>query len=852
MPAKLFISYSHDDEKFRAALVAHLSQMIRNGQVEVWSDRKIMAGQEWGTEIDARLESSDIAIFLVSPSFLSSSYCNDIEATRALELHQASKLSVVPIIVRHCDWKNAPFSALQALPLDAKPVSRWPDPDEAWLSVIEGIKPLLSNAHEGALLPRQATIWHSVLSPQFYEWLNDTEVELAHRRVKKVALSDVFVGPDLKDLELDLGKLTSVVTFDEPIKEPGWKLIFGDEQSGKTSLAKRYYEILLQRGWIPVLLHGNEIKDSDPNLAVKKAYQRQYTNSDWEQIKKSEQLMIVIDDYSDNNLNKKYQNNFINRLKGRYPFAVLLAIDSFQYVVPELSALDGFRRYEIQHFGNLKRAELIENWVSIGIKEQIEEKELYDNVDVLKTHIDTFVNRNIVPSKPIYLLTILQTFETFKPQHIELTSYGHCYQYLILRALETARIKPTEIDSYINVLTDLARAIFENGGIGLSDADLTAFFKNYHAKYLRVDPRRVMEDLGNCRVLCTRDGKTSFRYRYIYYFYAAKYFAEQLSRKSTESKERIRELIAFLHKEDSANIIIFITHHTKDEWVLEEIQLCMMELFSSYPEATLQSQELGFMTDFLQHIPKLVIEQRSIESERKHANRRQDMQEEAQAKMDERVEKLEPTDLLAQINRTFKGIELLGQVVRNRYGSLEKDVLKQIVTQAYSVGLRFLQFFLTLSDASREEVVQIIEHMLRENPEVRNEALEKEARSVFLLVTYGVIYGVLSKIASSMGSREATEVYQEIENEIGSPAIKLISQAIELQFLKRVDDDRLRNLAEEFSGNVVCRRILQEIVIQHIYMHAVGYKEKQRISQVLGLPMSTQRNQELQRSLKMS
>lgn len=46
--------------------------------------------------------------------------------------------------------------------------------------------------------------------------------------------------------------------------------------------------------------------------------------------------------------------------------------------------------------------------------------------------------------------------------------------------------------------------------------------------------------------------------------------------------------------------------------------------------------------------------------------------------------------------------------------------------------------------------------------------------------------------------------------------------------------------AEKLKGNFVCTRILKELVIQHIYMFPVDYKEKQQISKLLGLSVKGQ------------
>ncbi len=48
--------------------------------------------------------------------------------------------SITVAVIRSVDWSSAPFAALQALPKDAKPVTRWGDPDEAWTDVARGLR----------------------------------------------------------------------------------------------------------------------------------------------------------------------------------------------------------------------------------------------------------------------------------------------------------------------------------------------------------------------------------------------------------------------------------------------------------------------------------------------------------------------------------------------------------------------------------------------------------------------------------------------------------------------------------------------------------------------------------------
>ncbi|HEX9000398.1 MAG TPA: hypothetical protein VGB07_10905, partial [Blastocatellia bacterium] len=74
-----------------------------------------------------------------------SDYCHDKEMSRAIERHNAKEAVVIPIILSACDWQGTPFSKLQALPKDAKPIKSWNDRDEAWLDVVRGLRKVIEN-----------------------------------------------------------------------------------------------------------------------------------------------------------------------------------------------------------------------------------------------------------------------------------------------------------------------------------------------------------------------------------------------------------------------------------------------------------------------------------------------------------------------------------------------------------------------------------------------------------------------------------------------------------------------------------------------------------------------------------
>lgn len=137
---KVFFSYSHKDEKLRDELEKHLIMLKRKGIISTWHDRKIDAGEILDTEIDDNIKTADIILLLISVDFLASNYCYEIEMNIALERDSRNEAKVIPIILRQCDWHSAPFSNMNALPIDGKCVTSWSDMDAAFLNITKGIE----------------------------------------------------------------------------------------------------------------------------------------------------------------------------------------------------------------------------------------------------------------------------------------------------------------------------------------------------------------------------------------------------------------------------------------------------------------------------------------------------------------------------------------------------------------------------------------------------------------------------------------------------------------------------------------------------------------------------------------
>ena len=120
----VFISYSHKDEAWKDRLVGHLRVLQFEGELEVWDDRRIEAGDEWRPEIEQAIDHATLAILIISKSFLTSKFIRERELTRILSRRSRHQLRVIPLIAEPCAWQVvSALQGIQTRPQDGRPLS---------------------------------------------------------------------------------------------------------------------------------------------------------------------------------------------------------------------------------------------------------------------------------------------------------------------------------------------------------------------------------------------------------------------------------------------------------------------------------------------------------------------------------------------------------------------------------------------------------------------------------------------------------------------------------------------------------------------------------------------------------
>jgi len=114
---QVFISYAHHDnndpnpsKRWLDRLKEHLAPLVLQNLVDAWSDQDIAMGEDWHQQIQTRLAAAKVAVLLISPAFLASTYIRNSELPVLLQKAKEQGTVIISIILRPCLFAETTFN----------------------------------------------------------------------------------------------------------------------------------------------------------------------------------------------------------------------------------------------------------------------------------------------------------------------------------------------------------------------------------------------------------------------------------------------------------------------------------------------------------------------------------------------------------------------------------------------------------------------------------------------------------------------------------------------------------------------------------------------------------------------
>ena len=344
---------------------------------------------------------------------------------------------------------------------------------------------------------------------------------------------------------------------------------------------------------------------------------------------------------------------------------------------------------------------------------------------------------------------------------IPLTSYGHCYYVLIVAHLVKSGVsrKDEDINTCFNFLENLAYWIFSDAhSDDDSQGDLGGFMLSYGEQYYISNSlinRLRHPEYG----ILTEGGK--FRRDYMYYYFLGRFFAND----KDAQRDTIQRLCKENHVDDNHLIVLFLIHHTSDDDVIDEVLVDCLDVLSDVGEATLGKDQTRRFADILTTIPKSILSGESVAAERRKERQLRDLGERQEDKSHkEAAEDVETR--FQQLYKMFRSIEILGQVLKNKYGVLPKIKVEDVVETIVDGGLRLVN--VAISDEDR--ISEAAAYLRERYPEMEEKDVRKLLSGLLFLWTLANVE-MVAKAVSVPAILEAVNI---VVARKGTPAYQLV------------------------------------------------------------------------------
>ena len=677
---------------------------------------------------------------------------------------------------------------------------------------------------------QKSFINNPALKDDFIQELNKVEFVYPDKNISN-SIDTFFIYPYLtfKEKEKNYeGKIDAQDLLHNFIKEPKKIHISGEEQTGKTTLVKKYFEDLYRSNlFIPVLIQcKKEQKKALLNLISEKfieQYNEKYSTDFYKRI------VLIFDDF--HYWDKKQQKKIIEGLKNSEINKSIIVTDNiFSESLDNINLLKDYSSYKIIPFGYEKRLDLINKWIDVVD----ESNENYQAIDELNSYVDKTLIKGLLPYTPFYVLTVLLAKKEYGQNPTdEVTSKAHCYQILVYIQLKHMGINDNQINSYLNLLGYIAYYLYINQREYLSEEDFKKLIGNYKKEFvLAGDVNMILNTFIKSPIFTNNNSFKQFGFssEYSYYYFVGKYMADYYAKDSTV-KKRVVAFIDNLSEKKNYFISIFIVHHLKEEDFFDDICNKTAKLYSNCSEAKLTKEEVLYIEDGYKQLEELVIANidRSIENRRLEAKQK-DIESD-----NEQEETASVNASLKEIQQAIRLTELLGQIIKN-HGEIKKQRIEKYYITGMNAYRRICNYFNQNFKKYQNDFVDYVKSHFKEQSTISHKDIITRAYKIFALLNFINISATVFRATDALGAKHLVdEIIEPVFLDEKNPLVFCIYLHSVLWYKKEVPFDLIKQEIKELPETM--KYLVRALICDYTDKHKVTYKDKQKLSSILMLPI---------------
>lgn len=489
--------------------------------------------------------------------------------------------------------------------------------------------------------------------------------------------------------------------------------------------------------------------------------------------------------------------------------------------------------------------EIVKKWVLMGLEYEIDETYLLHKVAQINNLINNVLGDNLLPSCPIFIMSILQQIEANTPHNLGSGAYGFFYEVFITRALSNTS-REIRLDTKYTYLSELAYYIFSKKVEKITRYEMESLYKYYCKEYKITPPyNTLLNDLIKASILEEYNGHYNFKYSYIYYYFIARYIRDNMS--NQKIKNKVTYMSKKVHVEEFANIIVFLSYLSKDPFIIKVMLRNAKEILKDQKACDLE-KDVEFLNKIYTKLPEIVFLDEATKGRKfvKELEKDEDIEKIEIGENDnfyeelfdkEEEEEIIEGDTVFEMNVAFKTIQILGQILKNFPGSLRGKPKMDIASECFLLGMRTLNEFFRNIEKDLDNIVSSFLKTLKDDNNIEDNELRDEIKKAIFCIIEMFSFIFIKRISSSVGNEELNEIYKDILDKFDTVANRLINMSIKLDLYTYFPEREVFDLFTKLKDNLLASRILVHMVCNYFYKFPPDYKLKQKVCSKLNIPI---------------